>query len=65
MSQSHTWQPLSMCRQLGVDREILSIMKEHMLSGFSHSKCSEHLGLTLEINVTCNMLMLNVFTACV
>ena len=26
----------------GVDRKILSIRKEPMLSGFSHSKCSDH-----------------------
>ena len=41
MPQLHSWQPLSVCRQnrpLGVDRKILSIRKEPMLSGFSHSK---------------------------
>ena len=30
---------------LGINRKILSIRKEPMLSGFSHSKCSVYLGI--------------------
>ena len=44
MSQSHTWQPLSMCRQNSVRCRLESSLYQErtMLSGFSHCKCSEH-----------------------
>ena len=36
---------------LGVDQKILSIRKKTMLSGFSHSKCSEVTGLTVATHI--------------
>ena len=45
MPQSHTWQPLSMCHQNSIRCRLESSLYQErtMLSGFSHSKCSEHL----------------------
>ena len=46
MPWSHTWStqyvPSELC-MIGVDQKILSIRIEPMLSGFSHSKCLNHL----------------------
>ena len=52
MPQSHTWQPLSMCRQNSIrGRPANSLHQERThAEWFTHSKCSEHLASHWKIN---------------
>jgi len=45
MPQSHTWQPLSMCRQNSIRRRLENSLHQERTHAewFTHSKCSEHL----------------------